>query len=247
MTQTVFATTFQPPSQQASASATIQTTGPRGGSGGANSFNLLGSSNTSGGAGLPSFGVTDFNFSALQPTLGGTVTNVSNISLQLTQFNNSFSSQSPTSISVYFTANNAATSGLKDANSQSGGPYDGSASVDSTLNPLSFVGSYNFSAISSGTLDTISLSSFSGNALSSFVSDLNSGSTMRLLLTADNSAAVATYAASGNSNSYAGPTLTFTVTTVPEPAAFVLAGLSLLGLVATKKLHHKSLRCCFRL
>ncbi|HZZ26903.1 MAG TPA: hypothetical protein VFE46_02755 [Pirellulales bacterium] len=224
-TQTAFATPAT--SVAASDNATVQGGGPRGGANGKNFFNLEGSSNGT----FASFGVADFDFSPIKNSFGGTVTGVSNAELLLTEANNSSSAAGP--ISVYYTDNTSVdiqpgTSPLVD---QTGN--DGLASIDPALTGLSLLGSGSFSDV--GTVDTVSLTSLSGSALSAFVSALNGGSTLRFVVTADNASTFATFAGATNGTA-AGPTLAFDVTVAPEPSAFILGAISFVGWLGAKRL-----------
>lgn len=212
---------------EATDDATVQGAGPRTGSNGKAFYNMEGSANGS----FASFGVSEFNFSTLTPTLGGTVTGVSGVSLQLTQSNAAFSVAAP--ISVYYTTNNSVNiqpgSSIKDA----GG--DGAASVDAAFSPLTLLGSGNFTNIANGTVDSVSLTSLSGSALTDFINALNSGGTIRLITTVDVAGGAATYA--GNTNTtLAGPTLVFDATiAVPEPSTIVLCSFALAGVAISWK------------
>jgi hypothetical protein len=223
-------------SQLASDNATVQTTGPRGGSNGKNFLNVFGSATNPNTVGSPSFGVADFNFRSLQP-FGGTVTGVDTVSLVLTESNNSASATGP--ISVYYTDNTTAsiqfgTSTLEDQQPNN----DGAASVDPALTSLSLLGSGSFSDSGSGNTDSVSLN-FSGNSLTAFLSALNNttstATTLRLVITADASSTIATFVGTG-STSGLGPTLDFNATVAPEPSTLVLALLALVGFAACRKL-----------
>jgi PEP-CTERM motif len=197
--------------------ATIQPAGPRTGSNGKIFLNVEGSGN---GA-FASFGAMDFDF----PTPGTPIVGVQNASIDFVESNSAFSTDGP--ISIWYTANTAA-----DIQPGSSVHYvsgnDGAASVDPTLGPLTLLGSGNYTNTSSGTVESFSLS-FSGAALTGFISVYNSGSNMRLLVTPDAASTAATYAGLDNFSGPA-PTLSFTPVTVPEPAS---AALALLGVVAS--------------
>jgi hypothetical protein len=218
-----------PYSYKATDNATVQGAGPRTGANGKAFFNMEGSSNGT----FASFGVADFDLSQLSPALGETATDVGNISLSLTQSNAAFSVAG--AISVFYTAKNTVdiqpgTSPLKDT-----GAGDGAASVDSALSPLTLLGTGAFTNVANGTVDTVPLTFTTGSdAYNDFLTDLNNGKTLRLIVTVNDPGTAATYAGFSNST-FAGPTLNFDVNPVPEPSTLILAGLSVLGCVAWKK------------
>jgi hypothetical protein len=223
-------------SDLASDNATVQTSGPRGGSNGKNFFNLFGSATNPNTVGSPSFGVADFNFKALQPSFGGTVTGVNSVSLLLTEANNGSSAAGP--ISVYYTNNTTAdiqfgTSTLEDQQPNK----DGAASVDPTLSGLTLLGSGSFSDAGNATTDSVALN-INGSALTAFLNALNNttstATTLRLVVTADASTTIATFVGAASS-SPTGPMLAFNVI-VPEPSSLILGLLSVVGFAACRKL-----------
>ncbi|MGE3242497.1 MAG: hypothetical protein AB7G28_12565 [Pirellulales bacterium] len=209
-------------SVEATDNATVQPGGPRSGTSGKNFYNLEGSNNTT----FASFGVADFVF----PAPSGTVTGVSGVTLKLTQSNAGFSMPGP--VSFYLTDNTGVSiqPGTPPAVAYQGS-NDGAAAVDPVLSPLSLVGNGAYAVVANGAVDSYSLS-FSGGALTSLLGAINSGTPLRLVMTADTASTAATWAGFGNST-YAGPTLE--LTTVPEPSAALLGCIGLVGLLVCGK------------
>jgi hypothetical protein len=210
-------------SVEATENATVQPAGPRTGGNGKNFLNVEGSAN---GA-FASYGVADFIF----PAPGGVITGVTGATLALTQSNSGFSNSGP--VSVYLTDNTSVSI-------QPGTPppmiyqgtNDGAASVDPVLSPLTLVGTGMYNEGANGDVDSIALS-FTGGALTSILSAINGGTTLRLVVTPDAADTAATWAGFSN-NTFAGPTLSLTA--VPEPSSVFLVGL--LG-VALPGLHRR--------
>ncbi len=192
----------------ASDNATVQPGGPRSGSSGKAFFNLEGDNNAT----FASFGVADFTFPG-----GDSTSVVDSATLKLTQSNAGFSTTGP--ISIYYTTNTSEDiqPGASIAY-QSGN--NGAASIDSAFSPLTLLGSGTYTVGTSGDVDSFPLT-FTGGALTDLLSAINSGGTVRLIVTPDDGSTAATYAGYTNS-SFAGPTLCINV---PEPATLALAGL----------------------
>lgn len=201
-------------SVEATDNATVQPGGPRSGTSGKSFFNVEGSNNTT----FASFGVADFVF----PAPGGVITGVSGVTLKLTQSNAAFSMSGP--VSFYLTDNTSVSI-------QPGAPpavvyqgtNNGAAAVDPVLSPLALLGSGSYAVVANGAVDSYSLS-FSGGALNSLLQAINNGTTLRLVMTPDAASTAATWAGFSNST-FAGPTLELTA--VPEPASFMLLGLTM--------------------
>ena len=199
----------------ATANATIQPAGPRTGASGTNFFNLEGSSNGK----FASFGVADFI-----PTVAPTATGISNVSLNLTESDAAFTA--PGSFNIYLaTDNTTAFSALKfdTTNLATGG-------IGTQLGTLYTLGTATFSTTgntATGQLDTYGLTFADATAKSLFLSDINSGSTIRLALGTSSATTAATFAGSTN-NTLAGPTLTYTAGNAPVPEASTTASFGLL-------------------
>ncbi len=205
----------------ASNNSTVQPAGPRNGY--EYYFNLEGSSNGS----YASFGVIDFDFSST--SLSGTASDVTGATLSLTQANASFSTAGP--VSVYLTDETSISpqsSLLKYISGQ-----NGAACVDTDLLPITLVGSGTYTVGTSGDADDYSLT-FTGGALTSILDAVNTGSTLRLVVTPDAASTAATYAGY-SSYSYDGPTLTFDAVIVPEPASLLLLGLGAIALLVGRR------------
>jgi hypothetical protein len=206
--------------------ATVQAAGPRPGAAGKNFFNMQGSANNQ----FASFGVADFDLGAVPP-LGFTATDVTNVTLSLTQANAGFSA--PGDVSVFLTDKTGVN--IQPGSSiafQAGN--NGAAAVDSAFNPLTLLGTGNFGTtgnVNSGTVDVYNLS-FSGTGLDYLLTQLNTGGTLRLVLATTAAGTSATYAGFSNSN-FDGPTLSFTA--IPEPASLALLGLGSLLIAGRRR------------
>ncbi len=208
--------TLIPVVKLASDNATVQPAGPRAGANGKAFFNMEGS--TVGGASFSSFGVADFDFSSL--SLGSTATGVVGATLQLTQSNAAFSATGP--VSVYLSTQTGVSIDPANTSLNYVTGNNGSAAVDTDLSPLTLLGTGTYTVGANGDQDFYALT-FSGGALSTFLSAINGGGTLRLVVTADTDTTAATYAGFSNTT-FAGPTLAF-FAVVPEPASLALLGL----------------------
>jgi hypothetical protein len=228
----------------ASDNATIQDAGPRSGVNGKKFYNMEGSANDTATGKFASFGVAEFNFSSL--TFSTQVKSITAANLALTQSNAAFSQT--TGVSVYLATNTADSiqptfSPFVDQNAFAPPPVDGLASVDPGLfnnafNASYLLGSGTYNVLATGAVDNYSLT-FTGQALTNILNALNSHGTLRLVTTSDAAAGAATYA--GNTNTLAGPTLTFTTdaTLVPEPASAGLLGIGLIGLIGVSRIRRR--------
>ena len=204
-------------SLEATDNATVQPGGPRTGSSGKAFFNVEGGNN---GA-FASYGVADFDFAALAPPLGGPVTSIDSVTLQLAQSNAGFSLAGP--MSFYLTNQTGVDIQPGTSPAMYQGTNNGAASVGPELGPLSLLGSGNYTVIENGAIDSFPLT-FTGPALTSLLSAMNNDTTLRLVITPDDPATAATYAGFSN-NTFAGPTLVIDATVVPEPATLILLAL----------------------
>lgn len=204
---------------EASDNATVQPGGPRSGSSGKAFFNVEGSDYGS----FASFGVMDFDFSGLGL---GPIAGVQNVSIELTEDNASFSESGP--MSFYYTA--ATGVDIQPGSSIAyQGTNNGTDSVDPAFGTLTPLGSGQYTVSSTGTVESFSLN-FSGPAMTGFVDAINNGTVLRMIATPDSPTTAATYSGYTNFNR-PGPTLAFDTVAVPEPAAFALAGVCLIGIV----------------
>jgi PEP-CTERM motif len=215
---------------EATDNATIGTGGPIFGASGKNFFNVLGT-----GTGSQSFGVAEFDFSALKPSLPATFDTISNVALLLTEANSNGVS-APGSIGVYYTSHNdldiqPGTSSLAAVSGK-----DGKDGIDTQLEPvLQSTGLYGDTA--TGDVDTVSIT-LTSDAEAALKSALKNGTVFRLIVTAEAANVAATFAGDSNST-LAGPTLTFELDAVPEPSSLILGGLGLLGLLAIVRQRHR--------
>ena len=187
----------------ASDNATVQAGGPRSGNNGKIFFNIQGSGN----GGFASFGVADFDLSAIAP--GFEVVDLLDIgTLDIVESNAGFTTNG--AYSVYFTD-------AVDVSIQPGSPVnyqggDGVASIDPLLTNLSLLGSFNFVENSDGSVDTVNLT-FTDAAEAYIIEQINDADTddtLRLVFASDDPNVAATYAGQDNFDGSA-PTLNFTV------------------------------------
>jgi hypothetical protein len=201
-------------SLEATDNATVQPAGPRSGSSGKAFFNIQGSN----GVNFASFGVVDFDFAALAPPLGGDVTGINSVSLEMTQSNAAFSMAGP--LSIYLTDQTGVDIQPGSSPLTYQGTNNGAASVDTELLPITLLGSGVYNVIANGTVDSYALT-FSGSALTSLLDAINNDTKLRLVVTPDDPATAATYAGFTNFT-FAGPTLVIDAAIIPEPASAVL-------------------------
>ena len=203
--------------------STVQPSGPRNGY--EYYFNMEGSSNGS----YSSFGIIDFDFSSV--SLSETASDVTGATLSLTQANAGFSTSGP--VSVYLTDETSLSPQSTSLRYVSG--QNGASCVDADLLPITLVGSGTYVKGSSGDVDDFSLS-FTGSALTTLLDAVNTGSTMRLVVTPDSSSTAATYAGY-SSFSYDGPTISFDTVSapVPEPASVMLVALGAIALLVGRR------------
>jgi hypothetical protein len=189
---------------EASDNATVQPAGPRSGGGGKAFFNVEGSTNGT----FASFGVVDF-------VVPSTCTDLSGLSLALTQDNAGFTTDGP--VSVYLT--DATGVDIQPGSSityQAGS--DGVASVDPAFTNLTLLGSFNFVEGSTGDVDLVDLTAGVSPAVeTALLAAINGGTNIRLVLTPDAATTAATYAGSTNSNRE-GPTLSVAGACAPPVA-----------------------------
>jgi hypothetical protein len=200
--------------------ATIQPAGPRTGSGGKAFLNVQGVDN----AQFASFGVIDFQFGPQQTP----VASVQSLQLNLTQTNAAFSR--PGALRFWLTEQNdidiqPGTSPLVfDADSPPAGV--GNQFQAATLYDL---GTGSYEVIATDTVDQF-VFNISNAAVSTYLTQqLNSAGVIRMLVTPDDATVSATYGGYTNNTAGRRPTLSLTVTAVPEPSSMVLASLAVAG------------------
>jgi len=200
--------------------ATIQPAGPRTGGSGKAFFNVQGADNKA----FASFGVLDFQFEA-QTTQ---IASVQTLQLNLTQSNANFSGAG--ALRFWLTEQNdidiqPGTSPLIFvADSPPAGV--GNQFQAATLYEL---GTGSYEVIATDTVDQF-VFSISNAAVSTYLAEqLNSTGVIRMLVTPDDATVSATYGGYTNNNAGRRPTLSLTVTAVPEPSSMVLASLAVAG------------------
>ncbi len=183
-------------------SSTVRPAGPRTGTSGTNFFNIEGDGN---GANA-SFGVLEFNASSFN--IGAGVTDVSNLTLFLTESNSSFTA--PGTLNFYLSEDT--TTDIRPANTgltyQAGSAPEG---VGSQLAPLTLLGTGAFSTTgntNAGKVDSYTLS-LPSSVQSYFLSQINAGGLLRFVVTPTLSSTAATFAGSTNATVSSRPTLSF--------------------------------------
>lgn len=218
---------------RASDNSTVKPAGPRAGTSNLSFFNVEGSSNTTNA----SYGVMDFSGGSFGIT-GSTA--VSALSLALTESDAAFTL--PGTLNVYLAGSSAAgikndgTSSLIFDTSATTAPSGVDAANLSAFGGLTLLGTLAFTTTgntATGAVDTFSTSTLAPGASSALAALLNSGGTIRLVITPETATAAATFAGLTNTT-LAGPALTLTsngtAAAVPEPASLgllVLGGLLL--------------------
>ncbi|HZZ28876.1 MAG TPA: PEP-CTERM sorting domain-containing protein [Pirellulales bacterium] len=193
--------------------ATVQPTGPRAAPNGQLFLDTEG--DDSDPTNFSSFAVIDFNLASFQ--LGGSpFVNVSSVTLQLTENDAAFSN--PGTISVYQTNATGVDISANNTSLKYQVGNNGAAAVDPSLLPLSNeLGSAPFTTTGNptnpslnGTVHTISLTfSNSDGSLTAFKSALNSGGSLRLVITPDTHDTAATFSGFNNTT-FPGLSLSFT-------------------------------------
>jgi autotransporter-associated beta strand protein len=202
----------------ASANATVQTGGPRSGTSGTNFFNVEGVS------GFQSFGVLDFSASSFN--LSFPVTEVTSLTLSLTESNTAFTTASG-ALAFYLVTDT--TTGIAAGSSpltfQSGSTPVG---LGTQLGASPFLlGTGNFSTNSgntgSGTVDSYTFS-LASDAQTYFLSQLNSSTgTLRLVVVPTDTTGSSTWAGATNSAAATRPALTLNAT-LDQPALTWIGG-----------------------
>lgn len=197
---------------EATDNSTIQPGGPRQGGSGDAFFNIEGTANGN----FASYGVIDFTFDA-----NPLITSVDAVEISFTQSNAGFTADGSLQFwadSVLVDDINSGDSPLAfDSNTTPGTAQD---VTDGDL-ALTFLGDGSFVEVEDGFVDTFSLSPLSDV----FLSTLQNGGTLRLIVTPNDADVAATWAGFTN-DTYAGPTLSIQTSAVPEPSSVaVLCGL----------------------
>ena len=209
----------------ASNNATIQPTGPRTGTNGKVFFNMEGSSNGS----FASFGVIDF-----QVPNGVTFGPGGTLSLSLTQDNAAFTANG----SLAFYVSTDTTTNIDPGSSPLA--FDATASslptgIDAQLGTKYLLGMGTFAGVANGHLDLFSFTP-TGAALSYLTTEIDTAGKVRLIVAPGDATVAATYSGFSN-NTFQGPELTISATSVPEPSLMMLeAGLVLVMVCIRRRL-----------
>lgn len=208
----------------ASSNATIQAGGPTG-SPWFHNAQIPGS--------FASYAISSFLFTAAEFGLPE-VTGIQVVEISYTQSNAGFTTSGPLEFYVSFDAfvGDGDYSGLTNTNSGTG--INDSQFTDSPS--TQFIGSGTFTQVSSGTVDTYTLS-FGGSLATSLVNAINQGDRFSILLTAPegpSNSTAATYAGIQN-NTYPN-SINLSITAVPEPQYYAaLAGILAIGLALYRR------------
>lgn len=173
-----------------------------------------------------SFGIIDFT-----PTANPTATSISNLVLSLTEFNASFTA--PGTFNIYLASNTGSPANFKFDSTQLG-----TGGIGTQLGQLFLLGTGTFSSMGAtptGKVDPFNLTLNSQDARNLFLSDVNSGSAIRIALGATTDTTAATFGGFTSMIGPAGsqvsgaPTLTFNATSsAPVPEASTTASFGLL-------------------
>lgn len=188
-----------------------------------------------------SFGIIDFT-----PIANPAATSISNLVLNLTESNASFTA--PGTFNIYLASNTGPVSGFKFDSTQLGTGGIGTTQ----LGNLFLLGTGTFSSVktaNTGRVDSFNLTLGSQDATNLFLNDVNTGSAIRIALGATTDTTAATFGGSTSMIGPAGsqvsgaPTLTFNATSsapVPEASTTASFGLLLvLGLGGIAIAHRK--------
>jgi len=201
---------------EATSNATVQTTGVRTGANNINFLNVEGSNNNA----FASFGLVEFDFMQFGLT-PETVDSVNSIQLVFTESNASFTR--PGSLAFFITTD-------LDASLSSGSPTpffdagDTQYGIGAQLSDLYLLGTGSFNTsgnTGSGTQDTYTFS-LSGAAQAYVREQIINGERFRIVIAPNGSPGVAATWAGYNHNTYSGPQVSFTYTSVPEASAATL-------------------------
>ncbi len=208
-------------SAEAVNNATVRPDGPRTGSSGKNFFNIEGNNN---GA-FASFGVADFSASSFGLTLP--VADITGIRLVLTEDRASFSAAG--GINIWLTEDTTTSIDPGTPPPLTWDATDLPNGLGAQLQPRYYLGSGIYTPTADGTIfeNTLLLTP---EAKSYLISQLNSGGTIRIVVSPADDAVAATYAGYSHS-SLAGPTLTLDLVPVPEPASITALAIGVAGIL----------------
>lgn len=202
--------------------ATVQPTGPRAPDAGKNFYNIEGSANGN----FASYGVMDFTLVSEAIPGGEMLSSLNSISISLTQSNAGFTNSG--GMAFYLTTDTTTS-----INTGSPLTYNSSAGEEGLGTQLSqsyLLGTDVFTEVANGTVDTYTFDLTTLDpAAASFLSNLlQTGGTLRIIMTPTDATTAATYAGFSN-NTFSGPTVSIDYSTapVPEPSAIALGGLGL--------------------